>query len=144
MSIQNGSHPSPPINPVAAALSELQAEVNDITLGFETRLRRIQRQGDRLFASDKAQEVDKLDLDAEGDSVKETGESSEPVMSILPVPDEEGEVNDNEEVLQDVSNAILGRGKDEVVEALGRAESEQETNENTVEEERVKTLHEEL
>lgn len=138
MSIQNGSHPSPPINPVVTALSDLQSEVNDVTLGFETRLRRIQRQGDRAFASDKAQDVDKLDVDAVADTVKETGESTEPVVSILPVPDQENG-KDSEEILQDVSNAILGRGKDEIVDALGRAE-----HEKAVEGEKAKTSHEEL
>lgn len=139
MSIQNGSHPSPPINPVLTALSDIQSEVNDITLGFETRMRRIRRQGDRAFASNKAQEVERLDVDVDesdgADDATETGGSTEPIVSILPVPDkvDKGEEGD-EEILQDVSNSILGRGKDEVVDALERAEAR----------DKVKATHEEL
>ena len=54
------------------------------------------------------------------DDVSETGESNEPEMSILPIPDSVGK--NDEEVLQDVSDAILGRSDGEVVEALERAE----------------------
>ena len=50
-SIQNGTHPSPPINPVATALNDLQSELEDIVVGFETRLRRIKRAGERAFTS---------------------------------------------------------------------------------------------
>lgn len=86
--------------------------------------------------------MDRLDVDDGVDDVAETGESMEPVVSILPVPDR-GEEGD-EEILQDVSNAILGRGKDEVMEALGRAEPNEDAGEEKSASGEAKVVHNEL
>lgn len=96
------------------ALNDLESEVEDITVGFETRLRRIKREGERVFASDEP-------LDLEGD---ETSSSDDAEMSILPISgDGTAKGKPEDKVLQEVSDAILGRSGEEVVAALERAES---------------------
>lgn len=102
-SIQDGSHPSPPINPVLTALADLQAEVQDLVVGFETRLRRVRRNGERVFGSQ-----DEAPSDAHEDET----------VSILPVePDEisQAPVDDH------VPPVVIGRSKEEVIQALDRA-----------------------
>jgi hypothetical protein len=107
--IQNGSHPSPPINPVIPAMRELQSELEDIAVGFDSRLRRIKRSGERAFT---------------GAPVDEDEVPSEAEFSILPVP-EETAVNKPE---GEIPPVILGRSKEQVLEALKMAEEQsQET-----------------
>ncbi|THH12437.1 hypothetical protein EW146_g7696 [Bondarzewia mesenterica] len=108
-SVQNGSHPSPPINPVQPALEELESEVKDIITGFETRLRRIKRAGDRAFGV-AVPEEEKEDVDEE-----DSGAPEKPLVSILPVPGQ-NEPSADEAVLN-----VIGRGKQEVEEAFARA-----------------------
>jgi hypothetical protein len=50
-SIQNGSHSSPPVDPIPSAMHDLQLELQDVIAGFETRFRRIKRNGFRTFDS---------------------------------------------------------------------------------------------
>ena len=127
--IQNGSHPSPPINPVVDALEELMSEVEDMTVGFESRLTRIRREGDRAFSSD-------TDFDSKEGSVS-GGNPPDAEVSILPILGDGTEKGKSEEkVLQEVADAILGRSEGEVVEALGRADG--------VEGENAQVRHEEL
>lgn len=83
------------------ALADLQSEVQDIVVGFETRLRRIKRTGDRAFGQ----------VDAEIDD-----NSSDEVVSILPVEDAE-----HDEGLADIPSIVIGRNKEEVMAALDRA-----------------------
>lgn len=111
--IQNGSHPSPPINPVVDALNELMNEIDEVTTGFETRLSRIRREGDSAFSSNT--EFDPKE--GADDTVP-----SNPEVSILPISgDGTAKGKSEEKVLQEVADAILGRSEGEVVEALGRA-----------------------
>lgn len=111
--IQNGSHPSPPINPVVDALNELMNEIDEVTTGFETRLSRIRREGDRAFSSNT-----EFDPKAGADDTV----PSNPEVSILPISgDGTAKGKSEEKVLQEVADAILGRSEGEVVEALGRA-----------------------
>lgn len=106
----NGSHPQAFANPVLDALQQLQEEVEEITTGFETRLRQIREEGSRSIASDKKP------ADAEDPA---------PEASILPiVGDGTKQGKSEEKVLQEVSDAILGRSEGEVAEALGRAEEQ--------------------
>jgi hypothetical protein len=102
--IQNGSHPSPPINPVIPAMRELQSELEDIAVGFDSRLRRIKRTGERAFTG----------APVDGDEVPGDAE-----FSILPIP-EETAVDESEEV----PPVILGRSKEQVLEALNMAEEQ--------------------
>ena len=49
-SIQNGTHTEIVVpNPLHSILADLESEVQDVVIGFETRLRRIKREGERAF-----------------------------------------------------------------------------------------------
>ena len=108
MSIQGGTHPSPTINPLAPAIYDLQSEVQDIVLGFENRLKRVQRKGERAFGA----VVD----DTIADDV-----SSDETVSIL--PHEDGVQNADERPA--VPPVFIGRSKEEIVSVLNRV-AEQE------------------
>ncbi|KAL5513274.1 hypothetical protein ACEPAH_3672 [Sanghuangporus vaninii] len=107
LALANGSHTDPYPNPVYDAFEDLRSEVQDITLGFETRIRRIKREGERAFAEERAEPE---------------RSASEPEVSILPVTDG-GKKEDT--AFQEVADAILGRSEEEVAAALGRAEEQQ-------------------
>lgn len=94
--IRNGTHTEALDNPVFRALKELRVEVDDIITGFKSRLRRIQRDGERMFQP--------ADLD-EDPSESRPGEDSP--MSILPVTDEES-----------IPQVTIGKSPEQVVEAL--------------------------
>ncbi|KAH9943820.1 hypothetical protein B0H21DRAFT_747720 [Amylocystis lapponica] len=106
-SIQNGSHPSPPTNPVLPAITDLQSEVQDIVVGFETRLRRVKRNGERSFSGDGHEAATELD-DAPGDET----------VSILPIEDDSA-VRSPADLY--VPPVVIGRSKEEVMDALNRA-----------------------
>lgn len=89
------------------AFEDIRSEVQDITLGFETRMRRIKREGERAFAQDRAEPEQP---------------APEPEVSILPVTDG-GQKEDK--AFQKVADALLGRSEEEVVAALNRAEERQ-------------------
>ena len=69
-SIQDGTHPSPPINPVGPAIKELQDEVEDVIHGFNARLRTIKRSGARAFGTPE----EEADEEQEGVDQKEITE----------------------------------------------------------------------
>ncbi|GJE91262.1 hypothetical protein PsYK624_074110 [Phanerochaete sordida] len=106
-SVQNGSHPSPPINPVLAAIEDLQNEVQDVVVGFETRLRRIKRHGERAF----------------GGAPDESEASDEPedeTVSILPIEDESHRRAEDGESPA-APPVVIGRNAQEIRAALDRA-----------------------
>jgi hypothetical protein len=107
-SIQNGSHPSPPIDPIPGAMRDLQLELQDVIAGFETRFRRIKRNGFKAFDFHP------------GDTMDESESHQSPEFSILPVPGEES--NPTTPILGS-ELPVVGRGKAEVEEALARAEA---------------------
>jgi hypothetical protein len=107
MSIQNGSHPSPPVNPVLIALQDLQNEVQDVVVGFETRLRRIKRNGERAFGAVPD------DSDAEEAHEDET-------VSILPIEDDAHKRMEDGES-PSVPPVVIGRNAEEIISALDRA-----------------------
>lgn len=104
-SIQNGSHPSPPVNPLFDALEDLQSEVQDVVVGFQTRLRRIKRSGERAFggADDASESAD--------------GSAPSPEVSILPIVPSEDESN----LEPEAEPVVIGRSEKEILESLGRA-----------------------
>lgn len=106
-SIQNGSHPSPPINPVLTQISDLQAEVQDVVVGFETRLRRIKRNGERILGS--------------GGQQTDPENSEDESISILPI--EDGDKAQSPADI-DVPPVVIGRSKEEVMDALNRLADE--------------------
>ena len=113
-SIQNGSHPSPPIDPVPSAMYDLQVELQDVIAGFETRFRRIKRNGFRTFGSLSEDTMD----EEENEEVFESHQL--PEVSILPIP--EDETNPATPILGS-EFPVVGRGKAEVEEAFARAEA---------------------
>ncbi|KAI0331643.1 hypothetical protein GY45DRAFT_1248405, partial [Cubamyces sp. BRFM 1775] len=107
-SVQDGTHPSPPINPVLPAIADLQNEVEDVVAGFQTRLRRINRNGARAFgtpeeASDEAEPV-----------------SGDETVSILPIEESALPEHTQSPADVDVPHVVIGRGKEEVEAALNR------------------------
>ncbi|KAI0831991.1 hypothetical protein BC628DRAFT_1452778, partial [Trametes gibbosa] len=107
-SVQDGSHPSPPINPVLTALAELQTEVEDVVSGFETRLRRLTRNGARAFGP----VVDESD--------EESPVSGDETVSILPVEESALPEHTHSPTDAKVPPVLIGRGKEEVEAALNR------------------------
>ena len=112
-SIQNGSHPSPPIDPIPSAMNDLQLELQDVIASFETRFRRIKRNGFKAFDSFPEDTIDE----------EETEQGSEshpsPEVSILPIP---GDASNPTTPILKSEFPVVGRGKEEVEEALVRAE----------------------
>ena len=104
-SIQNGSHPSPPVDPIPSAMHDLQVELQDVITGFETRFRRIKRNGFRTF-------------DYLSDDTMDEEENEE--VTILPIPEDES--NPTTPILGS-EFPVVGRGKAEVEEAFARAEA---------------------
>ncbi|KAI0687143.1 hypothetical protein C8T65DRAFT_590613 [Cerioporus squamosus] len=119
-SIQDGTHPSPPINPVGPAIKELQDEVEDVIHGFNARLRTIKRSGARAFGTPE-EEADDEDGSA----------------SILPI--EEPEQTESPADAGVPEGVVIGRGKEEVEAALNRvAELDAQKTSSPDEPEKVK------
>jgi hypothetical protein len=113
-SIQNGSHPSPPIDPIPDALYELQLELQDVIAGFETRLRRIKRNGLKSFGSlpEDTMDDDETELDDET--------PMSPEVSILPIA---GDEPDPAAPILASEFPVVGRDKIEVEDAFARADA---------------------
>ncbi|OSD04859.1 hypothetical protein PYCCODRAFT_1465817 [Trametes coccinea BRFM310] len=107
-SIQDGTHPSPPINPVLPVIAELQNEVEDVVAGFQTRLRRINRNGARSFGTP----------DEESD--EEEPVSGDETVSILPIEESALPEHTQSPADVDVPPVVIGRSKEEVEAALNR------------------------
>jgi len=113
-SIQNGSHPSPPIDPIPSAVHDLEVELQDVVTGFETRFRRIKRNGFRTFDSLSGDTMD----EEENEQVFELHQP--PEVSILPIPVDE---SSRATPILGSEFPVVGRGKEEVEEAFARAEA---------------------
>lgn len=107
MSVQNGTHPSPPINPVLVAIEDLQNEVQDVVVGFETRLRRIKRNGERAFGGAPEEPETHYEHDDE-------------TVAILPIEDESHKLMEEGESPA-APPVVIGRGAEEIMSALDRA-----------------------
>ncbi|KAG2346832.1 hypothetical protein BDR05DRAFT_959001 [Suillus weaverae] len=109
-SIQNGTHENLIMdNPITPILEDLESEVQDVVIGFETRMRRIKRDGERAFNS--------IQKDEEKGTATDLERDVGPEVSILPIP-EEGAGK-----YAYVPPVVIGRSKEEVLEALGKVES---------------------
>lgn len=94
--IQNGSHPSPPIDPLPPALDTLQDELNEVIEGWETSVRSINgRALNEVFV--------------------EQPEAAEPDVSILPIQPELGSGAQGE---FDASQVVIGKSSAQIEEAL--------------------------
>ena len=113
-SIQNGSHPSPPVDPIPSVMHDLEVELQDVITGFETRFRRIKRNGLRTFDSLSEDTMD----EEENEQVFES--HPPPEVSILPIPEDESKPSTP---ILGSELPVVGRGKAEVEEALARAEA---------------------
>jgi hypothetical protein len=113
-SIQNGSHPSPPIDPTSDALYELQLGLQDVIEDFETRLRRIKRNGLKTFDS---LPEDTMEEEEMGDDVETP---MPPEVSILPIA---GDEPDPATPYLGSELPVVGRGKVEVEDAFARADA---------------------
>ncbi|KZT09852.1 uncharacterized protein LAESUDRAFT_722002 [Laetiporus sulphureus 93-53] len=109
--IQDGSDPSSPVNPLLKEIENLQSEVQDVVVGFETRLRRIKRTGERALGEGVKPE----------DSVPEDEEDE--TISILPIEDDE-KVQTPADI--NIPPVVIGRSKEEVMDALSRAAAAEE------------------
>ncbi|VDC03353.1 unnamed protein product [Peniophora sp. CBMAI 1063] len=143
LSVQNGSHDNPPVNPVETALIDLEAEVKDIVTGFETRLRQLRRSGARAFKEDKDEEEVKEaaseELNLSNDEEKLLQEPE--MVSILPIPTDEP----HPEAIVAPDVPVVGRGKEEVEQAFARAaEAEEAVVAEAATEEAAAPVHEEL
>lgn len=108
-SIQNGTHPHVVVaNPLAPITEDLQSEVLDIVIGFETRLRRLKREGERAFNGNGAVQKE-----------EEKGPVAEPEVSILPIPG----TDTRERAQTFIPPVIIGRSQQEVFDALNKANS---------------------
>ncbi|OAX41027.1 hypothetical protein K503DRAFT_768024 [Rhizopogon vinicolor AM-OR11-026] len=109
-SMQNGTHALSPVdNPIIPIFEDLESEVQDVVIGFETRLRRIKRDGERAFNSIQKDEE-------KGTTAADLEPGVEPEVSILPIPEEGASAQDR------VPPVVIGRSKEEVLEALGKVE----------------------
>ncbi|EGO20584.1 hypothetical protein SERLADRAFT_417786 [Serpula lacrymans var. lacrymans S7.9] len=106
LSIQNGRDLSAPADPVIPILEDLESEVHDVVIGFETRLRRIKRDGERAF-SNYQKEEEKAPV----------SEPEAPWAPILPIP----------AAAEEYIPPVIGRNKEEVLEALGKVETPEDT-----------------
>ncbi|KIJ20572.1 hypothetical protein PAXINDRAFT_165495 [Paxillus involutus ATCC 200175] len=116
-SIQNGTHSDAPApNPLTPIIEDLESEVQDVVIGFETRLRRIKRDGERAFNNNSQGTTQKEE--EKGSAVEP---EAVPEVSILPrpVPPELIGEEAREFIIPPV---ILGRSQEEVLEALGKVE----------------------
>lgn len=101
--IQDGTHASAVPNPVLPAIADLQSEVQDIVVGFGTRLRRLRRTGERALTQ----------------GFSDPGSpATDDTVSILPI-DDSSKVESPADV--DVPPVVIGRSKQEVLAALDRA-----------------------
>lgn len=99
-------------NPIVPIFEDLESEVQDVVIGFETRLRRIKRDGERAFNN-----VQKDEEKTATDPERDVG----PEVSILPILEE----GMGERTY--VPPVTIGRSKEEVLEALGKVEPLEES-----------------
>ncbi|KAF7966541.1 hypothetical protein HWV62_6941 [Athelia sp. TMB] len=119
--LQRGTGESPMHNPITAILEDLEEELQDIVGGFEARHRSLRRDGERALSGKAPQPI---------------ASASEPELSILPVPQDDG---NGETKAADIPPIIIGRSQEEIVDALSRAESAG-TSSHTVHEEPADTV----
>ncbi|KAF8880194.1 hypothetical protein BD779DRAFT_1549903 [Infundibulicybe gibba] len=115
-SMQNGTHPSPPADPLIPALDELERDMQDVIAGFQARVRTIRGEIESAFTARSVDE-DPSDTPEPADDVTTASDADEPRVSILPI-DLPGGAIDPE--LQR-EHAFIGRGREEVMEAMDRA-----------------------
>jgi len=95
-------------------MGELQLELQDVIAGFETRLRRIKRNGFKAFDSLPD------DTTSEEETEHDVETPPSPEVSILPIA---GDQPDPATPILESEFPVVGRGKAEVEEAFARADA---------------------
>jgi hypothetical protein len=103
LAVQNGTWAKPIKNVVQDAIEELETEVAGVVGAFETRMTRLNEDGARAFA-DSTEDVKVPDVSIPVTPPAETAPGAQAVPPVL-----------------------VGRGKEEVAEALGRVEAQEVT-----------------
>ncbi|KDQ50711.1 hypothetical protein JAAARDRAFT_41806 [Jaapia argillacea MUCL 33604] len=122
--IQDGTDPSAPSNSILPVLEDLESELNDIVTGFATRLRGLKRSGDRAFGPNGQQTAETVEHDSQ------KGTHAEPQVSILPVPNPASDADEELSEGKDLPPIFVGRGAQEVVDAMGRIDVLKQTEPN--------------
>ncbi|KIK97344.1 hypothetical protein PAXRUDRAFT_232341 [Paxillus rubicundulus Ve08.2h10] len=125
-SIQNGTHSDAPApNPLTPILEDLESEVQDVVIGFETRLRRIKRDGERAFNNNSQGTTRK-----EEEKAFAVEPEAVPGVSILPI---------GEEFI--ISPVMIGSSQEEMLEAKTPSNDPDEAGSNLVQEAEVVEQH---
>ncbi|KAJ3758909.1 hypothetical protein EV360DRAFT_42962 [Lentinula raphanica] len=112
--IQNGTHPSPPIDPLVPALDKLQMELEDVKAGFDSRIRTLSTQIHSVLSPPEKEDV--------ADSSVDPVTSEEEKVSILPIdPVPTSPVGEEQDGF-DPSSVIVGKSKEQVEEAMSIAQ----------------------
>ncbi|KAJ3777646.1 hypothetical protein FB446DRAFT_716417 [Lentinula raphanica] len=112
--IQNGTHPSPPIDPLVPALDKLQMELEDVKAGFDSRIRTLSTQIHSVLSPPEKEDV--------ADSFVDPVTSEEEEVSILPIdPVPTSPVGEEQDGF-DPSSVIVGKSKEQVEEAMSIAQ----------------------
>ncbi|KAJ4470144.1 hypothetical protein J3R30DRAFT_3711968 [Lentinula aciculospora] len=111
--IQNGTHPSPPIDPLVPALDKLQLELEDLKNGFDARVRTLNTQIHLMLSPPEKEEQKDV-------SFEEPEEEQVSILPIHPVPTSTSTIAEEQEF--DPVNIILGKSKEQVEEALSIAQ----------------------
>ncbi|KAJ3995471.1 hypothetical protein F5050DRAFT_1767118 [Lentinula boryana] len=116
--IQNGTHSSPPIDPLVPALDKLQMELEDVKTRFDARIRTLSTQVHQLLSPPEKEEQE----GATGFSSAEPVSGEEEQVSILPIDPVSTSSVGVEQAVLDASNIILGKSKEQVEEAISIAQ----------------------
>lgn len=129
LSLQNGTHPSPPEDPIVSALDEMQVEAQDVVRGFVTRLNVIMGKGREIFGTVPSPTPETANEPAGGNGheeqkqntevTEEAPEEEEKWVSILPIPTDTSAPVDE---AVDPAQVFIGKSKEQILEALGKAE----------------------
>jgi hypothetical protein len=130
--------PTPGPDPLVGALDKLQAELDDIVLGFQVSLGPIKKRGIKVFSERRYKNYEGRENDADDNegffSIKREkgelvddmrgmpeyqGEAKKPVVSILPVGP--GSNDEQEQRVKDASGILIGKDPIQVAEAVSRA-----------------------
>lgn len=113
--IQQGTHPSPPINPITPLLEALEKELTELVDGFDLKMRSLRRAGEKAFGTSSTVTDESPKAPVEALAKQETPiASQDPQYSILPISNEQAELQTDE-------SALIGKSKENIMAAFERA-----------------------
>lgn len=107
--IQNGTHTDPAPDPLVLALNTLQENMLEVIDSFNSAVRLILDEADILFGN------------SSGEEVAESASESEGTRPLGPIIAETPHSSADDESVKEAANILVGRGKQEVEDALKRA-----------------------